>query len=94
MPPVGTRLGNSSALTNAQFLADSDRRKKSLGHELAVQATATREAAVRLLLPPDQETGVGGVDRNQLAMLVSGRAETFARPSDDVGVLIPDERVE
>jgi hypothetical protein len=44
-----------------------------------------------LLLPPDQETGICGVDRDEPAMFVAGRAELFARPSDDVFVLIPDE---
>jgi len=45
-----------------------------------------------LFLPPDQETRVGGVDRDQLAMLVAGGAEAFAGPSDDVFMFVTDER--
>ena len=47
-----------------------------------------------LVVVADQKTCIGGVDRNQLAMFVAGRAETFARPSDDVLVLVPDDCLE
>jgi hypothetical protein len=47
-----------------------------------------------LVVVADQETCIGGVDRDQLAMFVAGRAETLARPSDYVLVLVPDKRVE
>ena len=47
-----------------------------------------------LVVLADQETSIGGVDRDQFAMFVAGRAETLARPSDYVLVLVPDKRVE
>ena len=43
-----------------------------------------------LLVPADQETSVGGIDRDQLAMFVADRVETFAGPSNDVVMLVPN----
>jgi len=47
----------------------------------------------QLLASADQKTRVGSVDRNQFAMFISGRAETVACPSDDMLVLVTDERL-
>ena len=45
-----------------------------------------------LLVLADQETLVGGIDRDQLAVLVAGRAEILACPPDDVFMFVTDER--
>jgi len=56
-----------------------------------LKVTAVGEMAVRLFLAPDQETGVGSVDRDQLAMVIAGSVVPFAGTTREFVVLVADD---
>jgi hypothetical protein len=56
-----------------------------------VLSTVTGEVAVRLLLPPDQETGVSRIDGHQVSVPVAGSVVPFAGATREFVVLVADD---
>src|ERR1039458_8034685 len=53
---------------------------------------AVGEAAVRLLLAPDQETGVRRIDGDQIAVVVTSSVELFTGAPGDLVLFVADNR--
>jgi hypothetical protein len=55
------------------------------------KVTAAGESAVRLLVPPDQETGVSRIDGHQVSVRIAGSVVPFAGTTREFVVLVADD---